>query len=90
MSEKDDNERLMKIIQACKIISDVLPNDSLNFSIKQAMPEILPKLIKLLPYLVTTVSFNDVDWDADQCFHWKICSNKWRSFFLLQIFFRRS
>lgn len=32
-----------------------MPNDSINESVKTSIPEILPKLIKMLPYLTNSV-----------------------------------
>lgn len=55
MSEKNEDERLQKIIKACKIIADIMPNDSINESVKASIPEILPKLIKMMPHLITSV-----------------------------------
>ena len=40
-----------EIIQACKIISDCLPNEDVNMTIKNSLHEILPKMIKMLPFL---------------------------------------
>ncbi|CDW82096.1 UNKNOWN [Stylonychia lemnae] len=55
LSEKNEDERLQKVIKACKIIADIMPNDSINESVKASIPEILPKLIKMLPYLTTSI-----------------------------------
>ena len=54
LSEKNEDERLEKVIKACKIISEHLPNDSMVIAIKD-IEEILPKLINLLNVLETTI-----------------------------------
>ena len=62
MSEKDEDKRLSKVIKACKIISSILPDDSLNHTIKASMTEILPKMIHLCSDLPQTVTpFNPID-----------------------------
>eukprot|EP00347_Sterkiella_histriomuscorum_P002617 403367450 len=55
LSEKNEDERLQKLIKACKIIADIMPNDSINESVKTSIPEILPKLVKMLPYLTSSI-----------------------------------
>jgi hypothetical protein len=43
------------VIKACKIIGDIMPNDAINETVKNSVPEIVPKLIKMLPYLTNSV-----------------------------------
>jgi hypothetical protein len=43
------------LIKACKIIAEILPNDAINDSISVSLPEIIPKLVKMLPYLQSSI-----------------------------------
>ena len=64
LSKKDEDEKSMsfgsklpnaEIIQACKVISDCLPNDETNMTIKNNLHELLPKMIRALPLLTKTL-----------------------------------
>ena len=55
MTEKNDDERLNKLIKACKIIAEILPNDAINDSISVNLPEIVPKMVKMLPHLSSSI-----------------------------------
>ena len=55
--ETDANEKLNKIIKACKIISDMLPNPYQNYQIEQNMKDVIPKLVKNLHVLPVTVIY---------------------------------
>ena len=53
--ETDEDSKLDKIIKACKIISDMLPNPQEFYQIHADLKEILPKLIKSMPILHRSV-----------------------------------